>query len=150
VKRVPELRDLSDDHHTGLALAKRCRKAGRATSDSSLKELCEQIHAAFVGHLQPHFQIEEQHLLPALEAIGEPALASRIREDHADLRALLDSETLDRECVQRFGQLLEAHIRYEEREVFEPTQHRLSAHSLRAIAAACRATPRSCPALLGA
>jgi hemerythrin-like domain-containing protein len=149
VKRVSELRDLSDDHHTGLALAKRCRQVDRATSDSTFRQLCEQICAAFSGHLQPHFQIEEQHLLPALEAIGEPALARRIREDHADLRALLASDTLDRERVQRFGQLLEAHIRYEEREVFEPTQHRLPARSLRAIAAACQALPRSCAVSLG-
>ena len=39
--------------------------------------------------------------------------------------------------IARFGRLLEAHIRFEEREVFEPTQHRLAPRALQAIAAAC-------------
>lgn len=145
MNRVPELRDLSDDHHTGLVLARRCREAGRPETELAPKLVWEEVHAAFSGHLEPHFQIEEQHLLPALEVIGESSLADRIRQDHAELRALLQSEAPNEELVQRFGQLLEAHIRYEEREVFEETQHRLPARSLQAIASACQQTPRTCP-----
>lgn len=150
MKRLPELRGLSDDHHTGLLLARRCRQVEHPVSELPPDLIWEQVHAAFSSHLEPHFQIEEQHLLPALEAIGELSLANRIRQDHADLRALLRSETFNRALVRRFGELLEAHIRYEEREVFEPTQHRLPARSLQAIAAACQTIPRICPASLRA
>jgi len=136
VKRVPELRDLSDDHHTGLVLARRCRQAGRGGDGPSPEEAWQEVLDAFAGHLEPHFGIEEEHLLPALEAIGEAALASRIREDHEALRALRASQPPDASVVARFGELLEAHIRFEEREVFEPTQHRLPARALTAIAAA--------------
>jgi hemerythrin-like domain-containing protein len=150
MKRVPELRDLSDDHHTGLTLARRCRQAGRSDSGLSPSQVWQQVLEAFASLLEPHFQIEEEHLLPALEAIGEASLADRIREDHAALRALRESEAPSRELVERFGALLEAHIRYEERQVFEPTQHRLPARALEAIAAACRTVPRVCPTSLGA
>lgn len=143
VKRVPELRDLSDDHHTGLVLARRCRQACAAGPALSLEEVWHQVLAAFSSRLDPHFRIEEEHLLPALEAIGEGALADRIREDHGALRALREPETPSRASVRRFGELLESHIRFEEREVFEPTQGRLPAEALRAIASACRATPRT-------
>lgn len=140
MKRVPELRDLSDDHHTGLVLARRCRQAAGSSSPASLEALWEEVLTAFSSHLEPHFRIEEEHLLPGLEAIGEASLASRIRADHAVLRSLRDSEVPSRSLLDRFGQLLEAHVRYEEREVFEPTQGRLPASTLEAIAKACQAS----------
>lgn len=148
MKRVPELRDLSDDHHTGLVLARRCKQAGRPGSGASPEAMWDQVIEAFSCHLEPHFQIEERHLLPALEAIGEASLASRIRQDHGALRALKDSPVASRALIDRFGELLEAHIRYEERQVFETTQDRLPPRSLAAIAADCRAVPRVCPASL--
>ena len=143
VKRRPELRALSDDHHTGLVLAKRCRQVGHP--DSALPEVVwNQVVEAFSSHLEPHFLIEEKHLLPALEAIGETSLASRIRADHSALRALSESESPSRTMINHFGELLESHIRFEERQVFEPTQNRLPEAALNAIAAACEAHSRSC------
>jgi hemerythrin-like domain-containing protein len=144
VRRVPELRDLSDDHHTGLVLARRCKQVGRPGSESSLEVIWNQVLEAFSSHLDPHFRIEEQHLLPALEAIGEASLASRIRQDHNALRALRESEAPSRSLIHHFGELLESHIRFEERQVFEPTQDRLPTRALKAIAAACAANPRIC------
>jgi hemerythrin-like domain-containing protein len=148
VKRVRELRDLSDDHHTGLVLARRCRRVGGPDSSASDEDMWNQVLEAFSSHLEPHFRIEEQHLLPALEAIGEASLANRIREDHGALRALRNSEAPDRSLINRFGELLESHIRFEERQVFEPTQDRLPPRALAAIATACEANPRICPASL--
>jgi hemerythrin-like domain-containing protein len=101
-----------------------------------------QVLEAFANHLDPHFQIEEEHLLPALEAIGEASLAGRIREDHSALRALRESRAPVRTLIVQFGELLESHIRFEERQVFEPTQDRLPARGLKAIAAACRTNSR--------
>ncbi|MCP5058028.1 MAG: hemerythrin domain-containing protein [bacterium] len=143
MKRIPELRDLSDDHHTGLALARRCRQVGRPNSTVSHEAVWKQVIEAFADHLEPHFLIEEQHLLPALEAISEASLAARIREEHSALRALRDAESPSPATVQQFGELLESHIRFEERQVFEPTQERLPASALKAIAAACEGRARS-------
>jgi hemerythrin-like domain-containing protein len=143
VKRVAPLRDLSDDHHTGLVLARRCRTAGEPH-----ERVWDQVREAFSSHLEPHFQIEERHLLPALVAIGEATAASRIREDHAALRDMLKAKHPDRALLGQFGELLESHIRFEERQVFERTQHRLPPHALEAIAAACRDTPRTCSVAL--
>jgi hemerythrin-like domain-containing protein len=148
VKRLPELRDLSDDHHTGLVLARRCQEAGDPESETSPQLAWDQVLEAFSSHLEPHFQIEEKHLLPALEAIGEASLGNRILHDHTALRALRESTPATRALLKRFGETLESHIRYEERQIFEPTQHRLPPASLQAIAAACRATPRVCPDFL--
>lgn len=145
MKRVPELRDLSDDHHTALVLARRCERAASAGSADAAKATWDEVREAFAGHLEPHFEIEERLLLPALASIGEGHLAEGIRGDHAALRALL-TEGRGELALRRFGERLRSHVRFEEREVFEGTQDRLPASALRAIAEACRATPRVCPA----
>jgi hypothetical protein len=145
LKRIAELRDLSDDHHTALVLARRCKQGAKG---ASVDALWDRVMEAFRSHLEPHFAIEERHLLPALETIGEATLAERIRKEHAELRALRDAPPRDAETLASLGRLLEAHVRFEERQVFEPTQRRLPAAALRALASACEAIPRVCPASL--
>lgn len=146
MKRVDALRDLSDDHHTALVLARRCRRAGATSSpDAQVDATWSAAREAFALHLEPHFAIEERHLLPALEELDEHALARRIARDHAALRELLAGPGGDRERLERLGRVLRDHVRFEEREVFEATQHRLPPASLEAIAEACRRIPRVCP-----
>lgn len=145
VKRVAELRDLSDDHHTALVLARRCRSWSKSGDAAALAAAARRVREAFAAHLAPHFEIEERHLVPALDAIGETTLAERIRADHAALRALADAPAPGASELERFGRGLEAHVRFEEREAFEVAQAKLPAEALRAIAEACRAIPRTCP-----
>jgi len=142
MKRSPGLRDLSDDHHAGLVLARRCKQAARIDSARAHEEAWRHAREAFALSLAPHFQIEEELLLPALASIGEAERAERIREEHRALRALEREAPATREGLERFGALLEAHIRYEEREVFEPTQDRLPADAIETIARACAAARR--------
>ncbi len=66
---------------------------------------------------------------------SEYPLANRIRRDHRELRSYVSPDCPGTTEVNEFGKLLEAHIRFEEREVFEPTQHRLPSTALKAIEA---------------
>jgi hypothetical protein len=141
LRRHPRLRGLSDDHHTALVLAIRCKRADVET----LPALWASLQEISTAHLEPHFLIEEQHLLPALEQIGEHAMAKRIGDEHARLRALTATAAPTAEIVLTFGQLLEAHVRYEEREVFERTQDRLPEETLAEIERICEEVPRVCP-----
>lgn len=142
MKRRDELRGLSDDHHTALVVAARCIRAAEA----SIPELWAAVQTAIESHFEPHFQIEEEILLPALRAVGEAALADRIREEHAALRRAGCNSMPDAAALHEFGQLLHDHVRFEERDVFEPLQHRLPAEALRALDRACARMPRVCPA----
>jgi hypothetical protein len=143
LKRIEELRALSDDHHTALVLARRCQQATQGGSSLSVETVWEAVLTAFSSDLEPHFQIEESFLLPALESLGEFELAARIRDDHARLRALRDTTPLTESLIDEFGRLLESHVRFEEREVFEHTQDRLPEAALRAISEACGPTSRT-------
>jgi hemerythrin-like domain-containing protein len=99
----------------------------------------------FHDELAPHFAIEETHLVPALEALGEHILAERICADHAALRELIAGVGAGGE-IAPFGERLMEHVRFEERDVFERTQHRLGRDALTAIAAACREAMHRRPA----
>jgi hypothetical protein len=142
LKRHPSLRGLSDDHHTALVIAARCKRSDEA----SAARTWESVVAAAPSQLEPHFEIEESHLLPALRRIGEQALAERILDDHVQLRELLAVTRPTPDSVQEFGRALEAHVRYEEREIFERTQDRLPEDALVALERACDEIPRVCPA----
>jgi len=143
LKRIEELRALSDDHHTALVLARRCQEAAQGRPTLSIETVWEGVLTAFSSDLEPHFQIEESFLLPALDGLEEFELTARIRNDHARLRTLRDTTPLTANLVEEFGRLLESHVRFEEREVFEPTQDRLPKAALRAISDACGSASRT-------
>lgn len=147
MKRIDELVSLSHDHHAALVLARRCRQSAAGPDPrASADEAWRQVREAWSWHLEPHFLIEERTLLPALEEVGEHALCGRVREDHRGMRALAAAEAAMVDDVVRFGELLEAHVRFEERELFEVAQQKLAAERLAEVAEACRAHPRERPA----
>jgi hemerythrin-like domain-containing protein len=83
----------------------------------------------FAAELEPHFMIEESSLLPAMAQAGEEALVARTLREHAELRALLGrvlDPDADATTLLSFADLLSAHVRFEERELFEVAQQRLA------------------------
>ena len=146
MKRAPELRALSEDHHHGLVLARKARLAGAGEGTATPGEVWTQVLEAFETELEPHFRIEESLLAPALEAAGETPLVGRLLEEHAALRELVGPESPRTPAtLGRFGEVLEKHIRFEERELFEAAQRILSAEQLRAVAAASEADATAPP-----
>ncbi|MDH4284594.1 MAG: hemerythrin domain-containing protein, partial [Gallionellaceae bacterium] len=83
----------------------------------------DEIRSRFATEMEPHFQEEEAGLLPALERAGETGLVKRTLDEHAALRRLIDENSV--EAMIRFAGLLEQHIRFEERELFEAAQQKL-------------------------
>jgi len=142
MKRAPELRDLSEDHHYGLVLALKAKRAGAGEGDLSSADVWTEVEARFRAELEPHFQIEESLIAPPLETQGESRLAKQLYEEHEALRQFLapGSERAT-DDLRRFGELLEKHIRFEERELFEAAQNSLSPEVLQAVAEACHARP---------
>jgi len=134
VKRSDALRDLSDDHHEGLVLARAASRATEADRAATWQRVVERSAVA----LEPHFRIEEEWLLPPLEAAGADAGVTRTRTEHAALRAFVApdaSRALD--ALHAFGALLHAHIRFEERALFPEAEARLDPAALAAVAEAC-------------
>lgn len=140
MKRIPELRDLSDDHHHGLVLARKAKQAAAGVDARAAAEMWVEVEMQFAVELAPHFLIEETLIAPHLEAAGESAMTTRLYDEHRSLRECVKPESGRTPAdLGRFGELLENHIRFEERELFEVAEKRLSPEALIAIAEACRA-----------
>lgn len=143
MKRSDELRDLSSDHHHGLALARMAKRSASGSGDPPTAEAWAEIVEKFRVELEPHFQVEESALAPPLEARGESAMVRRLLGEHAALRAFVRPGAGRTPAdLANFGELLELHIRFEERELFDAAQRLLSTEELAAVAEASRSGNR--------
>jgi hemerythrin-like domain-containing protein len=137
MRRHPALAALSRDHHAALVLAKRASHADAAAAEPAVA-----VADVFNGELEPHFCFEEDALLPPLEAAGLAELVARTRREHAELRALVvQLQSGAGAALRPFGRLLEAHVRFEERELFVAAETHLDQQTLAALAAASRGAP---------
>jgi hemerythrin-like domain-containing protein len=127
MQRHPALRSLSSDHHSGLVLARKARQAANGDAHDQA-HIWSKVVNRFEVELEPHFRLEEDVLLPAMQLAGETALVERTLIEHAALRRLIaDDQT---ENLARFADLLQAHIRFEEKELFKRAQQRLELDDL--------------------
>ena len=133
MKRHPSLVPLSRDHHHGLVMAKRLilgRSANpRADWPADRAQQAARLIEFFETELGPHFEVEESHVFPAAARDLEEG-ASRTRAlvaEHEAMRAIVRDLVAEpsvrlEERLIAFGELLEAHIRTEERILFEQMQ----------------------------
>jgi hemerythrin-like domain-containing protein len=121
-------------------LARKARQAAAGKDLHAVDEAWVEVELHFAIELAPHFQIEESLIAPHLEAAGDLGLTKRLFEEHRALRAFVRPVRARSSAdLLRFGELLDTHIRFEESELFEVAQKRLSPEALGAIAEACRA-----------
>lgn len=120
MKRHAKLQDLSREHYAALKLALQAKRAALSGEAGQIEQASVACRAAFAGELEPHFSVEESELLPLLLASGQPALVRRTEQEHALLRRLVEQLAQPAAAVLlEFSESLTAHVRFEEREMFE-------------------------------
>jgi hypothetical protein len=140
MKRRSELPGLSSDHHTGLVLPRRGRKASERddrTAQAEWQRTVERLHA----ELEPYFPIEQQALLPALRDAGEAALVERTLNEYTQSSALV-REPIGRH-VPTFADQLRDHVRFEEQVFFQRAEASLDSEALARTAALYDAVQRT-------
>jgi hemerythrin-like domain-containing protein len=137
--RDPNLIPLSHQHQHALALCvqiDRCLQAGTA----DLEALQAQVRTMFNLEIRWHFAAEEEALFPQAAAFAElQPLVEQLLSQHATLReyfARAERRELDAASLRQFAQTLSAHIRKEERELFEACQRLFPAEKLKEVGAA--------------
>lgn len=115
--RAPALVPLSREHHESLVLARRACDPGRPGAEPA--SLRAQLLRRWTLVIEPHFEAEEQVLLPALAAAGAAELAAACRAQHARLRACIARlQAGDLSALPAWGDAMREHVRWEERELF--------------------------------
>ncbi|MFA7418902.1 MAG: hemerythrin domain-containing protein [Melioribacteraceae bacterium] len=141
MKRHFGLVEFSKDHHQALILAQICKtnspryKGMRATID----EKADYTLKMWETELKPHFEREEKYLIPISESKTEKLkeLCARIILEHEQIEKLISkiagSEGLEI-ILDEFGNLLDNHVRFEEREWFEEIQKELTVEEIEHLA----------------
>ena len=125
--RHQSLVPLSHDHHHGLALALRCRKQAlgqlKPMGAVGLAERAQEFLNFYKSNLASHFEAEEKVLFPAMRTAAPTSaqIVDALVQDHEQIRqavAQLQSKIGLAKLIFDLGDLLERHIRKEERELF--------------------------------
>jgi hemerythrin-like domain-containing protein len=134
--RDKSLIPLSHQHQRALALCVRIDRA-QPIPLADIESWQAEIEQHFEGEIKIHFAAEEQALFPAAREIPELLpLVDELIADHASLRESFSkarARTLSADSLPAFAQQLSAHIRKEERQLFERMQQLMSVNDLAAL-----------------
>jgi len=143
MKRHLDLQSLSRDHHQALVVARRLKHVNDEDAVAARAAFLEFWHR----HGQLHFRVEEEVLLPGFASAGgaeDPGVA-RVLHEHAEvrLRALqLQGRTASVQRQRELGEMLAAHVRFEEGDLFPAIEAALSPEQLRGMASALATAER--------
>jgi iron-sulfur cluster repair protein YtfE (RIC family) len=138
MKRSEALAHLSRDHHHGLVVAQRLRRATPDTAAAARDVFLE----FWAAEGREHFQAEEELLLPAFARHEPPThdAVVRVLTDHVELRRraadLADDDSPSCADLHALGGRLNDHIRHEERVLFPLIEAALSTEELVSLAVA--------------
>jgi hemerythrin-like domain-containing protein len=130
---------LSRQHQHALALCVRIDRA-QPMAETDLEFWQAEITAHFQQEIRIHFAAEELVLFSAARKFNELAsLVEELSSEHTLLRkgfAQAEARSLSVEGLLAFAQRLSAHIRKEERQLFERVQELMSPEEIAALGAA--------------
>lgn len=118
IKRHPAIAELSRDHHAGLLLVWKIREGIKKSIEP--ERIKRYVIHCFDTELETHFKEEEELLFNKIPK--ENGLRRKAETDHATFRKLAEDMKKDPlssyGLIEKFGDCLEKHIRFEERELF--------------------------------
>ena len=127
MKRHESLLLIAREHHESLVLARRLvTGTGSAGSGwpAAAAAQAQALAAFHERHLRRHFLAEEQVVFPAAQDCGAEAvaMAERLAAEHRQMtsriRELAADDAVDAAALAAFGELLNAHVRLEDRQFF--------------------------------
>ena len=114
IKRHEALKPLSRQHHFGLLFSWKLRKGFKKNIDTARMQ---KYAKWFYEHeIKPHFKDEEKYLFPIMEDGNE--LVERALKEHRRIKHLFNDTKNPEKSLHHLEEELDAHIRFEERVLF--------------------------------
>lgn len=136
IKRSEELQPLSRQHHNGLLFCLLLHKGIKKKAEPEVMK--EFIVWFWYKDLLQHFNLEEKFLLPLQQEyfLLEAGL-QRMVDEHYELKNIINENSLNPtyDSVEELRAKLEAHIRFEERDLFPLIEETISNRQREAIGA---------------
>lgn len=118
IKRHVALQPLSRQHHFGLLFSWKLRKGFH--KDIEIGRIQKYAKWFFKNEIEPHFNDEEKYLFPILAPDNE--LIERALKEHRRIKRLFNDTKDPEKSLHRLEEELDAHIRFEERILFNEIQ----------------------------
>ncbi len=130
VKRHNAIAPLSRDHHAALVFALRLKNGVIKGADTG--ELAAYVSHFWFHHLVPHFRDEEEVFFPE----SAHPLINRALDEHVRIKALVDNIAVkpDGETMLALSKLLNEHVRFEERTLFNALEKDIKPENMEKIA----------------
>jgi hemerythrin-like domain-containing protein len=142
IKRSPQLAPLSREHHDALLFIWKVRQGIK--NETPVDKLRSYTLWYWKEHTKAHFFQEEKILLPYMPAGN--AMAEQMKKEHDQIRELvltIDKEA-DETILAQLCDLVDKHIRFEERQLFGFLESSLTQDQLNTINKELAAHPVSC------
>ena len=142
IKRSKALIPLSKDHHDGLLLVFKIRQGIKFNvTPERLSNYCSWF---WNHHLIPHFDKEEEILGPKMKNLSY--LRQQLFDEHQAIKEAVEKlgEENSYDNLESFANLLNKHIRFEERVLFTELEKSLTEDELRNIEGKLEDEERSC------
>lgn len=133
IKRSEHIVILSREHHGGLLFCWKIRQGLKKQTDTNRMQ--QYVAYFWDSHLAPHFREEEEHLFEK----ANDDLCRKAMQQHQEIKALINqvkSSLPSPDLLTQLADSVDAHIRYEERELFPHLEKVLDEQELRRIGAA--------------
>lgn len=131
IRRSRQLAPLSREHHEGLLCSWKIKQGLRNGTDTKI--IARFVQWFWRTHLQNHFKQEEQLLLSCLP--DGDKLGLQMLQEHQNIEALvlINENIPDAAMLLQLAAILDAHIRFEERELFGYIEKKISKNALNSI-----------------
>jgi hemerythrin-like domain-containing protein len=134
IKRHQAILKFSQEHHFGLLLVWKIREGLKKNIET--ERIALYTNFIFEKNLEQHFKEEESLLFTRID--DKEPLKQRVIEEHQKIYLAIEDlkkGNHSTETLHNFADLLDKHIRFEERELFNYLQQHLSESQLSEIAA---------------
>lgn len=129
ISRHEALQPISREHHFGLLLCWKIRTGLEKNIDTG--RISDYVKFAFQTSLQPHFRLEEDVVFTVLDE-QDPLVLGAL-EQHRKLTQLITDKEPSTSVLEEIQTLLNEHIRFEERVLFQKIQDQATAEEFNAI-----------------
>ncbi|WP_114750847.1 hemerythrin domain-containing protein [Pleomorphovibrio marinus] len=129
IKRHPALQSWSREHHNGLLLCFKVRQGiKKGIVEDRIHKYCQWF---WEEELKNHFASEEQVLFPILGK-NHPMVQQALNQ-HKQLRELFERAVASKGILAQLADELDAHIRFEERVLFQEIQSKAKEEELKLL-----------------
>lgn len=138
IKRSKAIAELSRDHHFVLLLVWKIREGLRKTIEP--ERITRYILYFFDTELFRHLKDEEKYLYDIIPSDNEIKIRAEVeRKKIYAMLEYLRNNPADADTLRNYAEILEKHVRFEERELFDFFQHNASEADLLKISTALQA-----------